>query len=83
MVVILFSTTHELVEQLLADESNRAGHADQDIQLAAGGKKTVDLDEVVSVDVGGGVRGNRCRCHSFQVLGGETPVVYVHDAKLH
>ena len=73
MVAVFLGATHKLVKQLLPDESNRAGHADQDVQLAAGGRKTVDLDEVVAVDVGGGVRGNRCRCHSFQVLGAKRP----------
>lgn len=68
VVQITLGTTDKLVEQILPDEGNCAGHADQHVQLVAGGRKTVDLDEVVAVDVGGGVSGNRC--HNFQVLEG-------------
>ncbi|MDE5886037.1 MAG: hypothetical protein K2H46_00435 [Muribaculaceae bacterium] len=59
MIVILFGTTHELVEQLLPDERDCAGDTDQDIELAPGGRNAIDLDKVVSVDVGGWIS---CNC---------------------
>lgn len=55
VVVVTLGTTNEFVEQLLPDQSDRAGHADQSVQLLSGGSDPVDLDEIVPVDVGGGV----------------------------
>ena len=71
VVVVLLGTTDELVEELFPNEGDCAGHADEDVQLLSGRSKTLDLDPVVAVDVGSGVRCD-C-CHNFQVLGAQRP----------
>lgn len=69
VVDVALGTTDELIEQILPDKGDCAGHTDQDVNLLPGGSKTVYLDEVIAVDVGGRIS-RSCRCHDFQVLRG-------------
>jgi hypothetical protein len=70
VVPVAIGASHELVEEILADETDGAGNTDENVYLSIFGIMPIDLDAEVPVDFGGRERSDGT--HGSRLYMGDT-----------